>query len=290
MSPRRWPSCRSVPNHGSAAASRQIARPRIPHLRDILQGRRQGRRGTHDRPPRNLYERRGLIEPSFRGERIEPGIRTGLRQCKPSNWLKQGRSGRCIAADFGLYRNNRPRKSKEQRHDPDRRRTRHKPHALAARPPKGPLAAARPLLHRRRLDRHPGQSRDQSGQRRRAGQSAEARHRGSNAGGRGRRARVSGLGQAHRQATLQYPAQMVRPDHRQPRGSRADPDVRAGQAAGRSARRGRYRRRLCRVLRRGGAPRLWRNHSDPAARRAAAGDPPADRRCGAITPWNFPAR
>ena len=34
------------------------------------QGRRQGRRRTHDRPPRNLYERRGLIRPSpsFRGD------------------------------------------------------------------------------------------------------------------------------------------------------------------------------------------------------------------------------
>ena len=98
------------------------------------------------------------------------------------------------------------------------------------------------------------------------------------AGGRSRRARVSGLGQAHRQAALQYPAQMVRPDHRQPRGSRADPDLRAGQAAGGSARRGRYRRRLCRVLRRGSPPRLWRNHSDAARRCAAARDQAADRR------------
>ena len=36
------------------------ARTRISHLRHVLQGRRQGRGGTHDRPPRNLYERRGL--------------------------------------------------------------------------------------------------------------------------------------------------------------------------------------------------------------------------------------
>ena len=71
---------------------------------------------------------------------------------------------------------------------------------------------------------------------------------------------------------------MVRPDHRQPRRPRADPDLRAGQAAGGSARRSRYRRRLCRVLRRGGAAGLWRNHSDAAAGCAAAGDPPADRR------------
>ena len=97
-------------------------------------------------------------------------------------------------------------------------------------------------------------------------------HRGSDAGRRSRRARVPGLGQIHRQAALQHPAQMVRPDHRQPRGSRADPDLRAGQAAGGGARRSRYRRRLCRILRRGGAPRLRRNHSDAAAGRAAARD------------------
>ena len=98
------------------------------------------------------------------------------------------------------------------------------------------------------------------------------------AGGRSRRARVSGLGQAHRQAALQHLAQMVRPDHRQPRGPRADPDLRAGQAAGGGARRSRYRRRLCRILRRGGPPRLWRDHSDAAAGCAAARDQAADRR------------
>jgi acyl-CoA reductase-like NAD-dependent aldehyde dehydrogenase len=32
---------------------------------------------------------------------------------------------------------------------------------------------------------------------------------------------------------------------------------------------GRYRRRLCRIFRRGGPPRLWRNHPDAAARCAA---------------------
>ena len=143
---------------------------------------------------------------------------------------------------------------------------------------KDPSLLREPLLHRRRLGRHAVASRDQSGQRRRAGEGAGHEHRGSHAGGRSRRARVSGLGQAHRQAALQHLAQMVRPDHRQPRGSRADPDLRAGQAAGGSARRSRYRRRLCRVLRRGSAPRLWRDHSDAAAGCAAARDQAADRR------------
>ena len=71
---------------------------------------------------------------------------------------------------------------------------------------------------------------------------------------------------------------MVRADHRQSRGPRADPHLRAGQAARRSARRGRHRRRLYRVFRRGSPPRLWRDHPDPAARRAPACDQAADRR------------
>ena len=36
------------------------AGPRIPHLRHLHAGGRQGRRRAHGRPPRNLYERRGL--------------------------------------------------------------------------------------------------------------------------------------------------------------------------------------------------------------------------------------
>ena len=36
------------------------SRPRIPDLRDLLEVRRQGRRRAHDRPARDLYERRGL--------------------------------------------------------------------------------------------------------------------------------------------------------------------------------------------------------------------------------------
>ena len=51
------------------------ARPRIPHLRDLLEGRRQGRRGTHDRPPRNLYERRGLIGAVIPGREANPESR-----------------------------------------------------------------------------------------------------------------------------------------------------------------------------------------------------------------------
>src|SRR6202163_581371 len=44
---------------------------------------------------------------------------------------------------------------------------------------------------------------------------------------------------------FQHFTQMVRSDHRKSRGPRADSDARTGQAAGRGARRGRHRRRLC---------------------------------------------
>src|SRR4051794_29907358 len=71
---------------------------------------------------------------------------------------------------------------------------------------------------------------------------------------------------------------MVRADRGQPRGPGADTHLRAGQAAAGSAGRGRYRRRLCRILRRRGAPRLWRDHSLAAARCAAARHQAADRR------------
>ena len=119
---------------------------------------------------------------------------------------------------------------------------------------------------------------DQSRQWRRACQGAEDEHGGDDAGGGSRRARVSGLGETHRQTALQHPAKVVRPDHRQPRGPRADPDLGAGQAARRGAGRGRYRRRLCRILFRGSPPRLRRNHPDAKAGRAPAGDQAADRR------------
>ncbi len=63
------------------------ARPRIPHLRDLVAGRRQGGRGTHDRPPRNLYERRGLMR---------------IRSLK-IRWTQPRVCRRCIMSGFGLY-------------------------------------------------------------------------------------------------------------------------------------------------------------------------------------------
>ena len=103
------------------------------------------------------------------------------------------------------------------------------------------------------------------------------------------RARIPGLGEAHGEGALEHPAPLVRPDRRQPRRHRADPDLGAGQAAGGSARRSRYRRGLCRVLCGGSAPRVRRDHS-LAARRCAHRWRSASRSasCGAITPWNFP--
>ena len=109
------------------------------------------------------------------------------------------------------------------RHEPARRRTRFSLHPLAARPPERPLAVARPLLHRRRLGRHAVAPGHQSGQRCGTGEGARALHRRSHPGGRGRRTRVPGLGQADRQTAVEHPAKMVRTDHRQSRGPRADP-------------------------------------------------------------------
>ena len=61
----------------------EAARPRIPDLRDLLEGRRQGRRATHDRPPRNLYERRGLIRRRHSGAMRSIGPQ--VRNCAPGN-------------------------------------------------------------------------------------------------------------------------------------------------------------------------------------------------------------
>src|SRR6266404_4723727 len=43
-----------------AARTGGHARPRISHLCNLFEGGRPGRGGAHDRPPRNLYERRRL--------------------------------------------------------------------------------------------------------------------------------------------------------------------------------------------------------------------------------------
>ena len=78
--------------------------------------------------------------------------------------------------------------------------------------------------------------------------------------------------------------------HGQPGGPRADHDERAGQAAGRVARRGRLCRLLRRVLRRGGEAHLWRDHpvaTAPTPRIVVIRQPVGV--VAAITPWNFPA-
>src|SRR5258708_12858370 len=57
--------------------ARRATRPRISHLRDLHQGGRQGGCGAHDRPPRNLYERRGLS-----------GRHSGRPRLPPSNLVE----------------------------------------------------------------------------------------------------------------------------------------------------------------------------------------------------------
>ena len=87
------------------------------------------------------------------------------------------------------------------------------------------------------------------------------------------------------------PAQMVRADDGEPGGSRAADDGRAGQAAGRIARRDRLRGIVHRVVRR-------RRAGASTATRSRRTRPTSGSSCSrsrsacrvAITPWNFPDR
>ena len=99
----------------------------------------------------------------------------------------------------------------------------------------------------------------------------DPRHR---SGGEGLRA----VGEVAAEAARGCLTPMVRSDHRQSRRYRPDHDQRAGQAPRRSARRDRLRRRLHRVLRRGGQARLRRDQPDLPRRFAHSRLSPADRR------------
>ena len=103
-------------------------------------------------------------------------------------------------------------------------------------------------------------------------------------------ARLRSLGEDVAERARADPAPLVRPHHRQSRRHRAHHDERTGQAARGSARRGRLRRRLYRVFRRGGEAHLRRDQSDlprrfPHRRRQAAdrrgrGDHAVEFPCG----------
>ena len=85
-------------------------------------------------------------------------------------------------------------------------------------------------------------------------------------------------------------APLVRPHHRQSRRHRAHHDQRAGQAARGSARRGRLRRRLYRVFRRGGEAHLRRDQSDLPRRFPHRRHQAADRRRRGDHAVEFPGR
>jgi len=249
-----------------------------------------------NRPPRNLYERRGL------NLNVIPG------RCEASNpkcaIAHRGISSLQIAwssrapgpMQYGLFapillvtRQEAPRSNAMTP-------------TAAARAPKasapplrdrleGRLAVARAVLHRRRLDRErrrgPSPIRSTGWNWRNTGHE----HRRDDPGGRSRRARVSGPGpNSPAKQRSNIPAQMVRPDHRQPRGSGTDPDLGAGQS--------RWRRRWARSIsaapmsnslpkRRGGSTaKPFRRSAGPDARLLAIKQPIGV--CGAITPWEFP--
>ena len=102
-------------------------------------------------------------------------------------------------------------------------------------------------------------------------------------------AAMAGVARQDRQGALEHPAQMVRPDDGEPgRPGDAD-DRRAGQAAGRVARRDRLRRVVHRMVCRGRQAHLRRHHPDrmqPDKRIVVIKQPIGV--CAAMTPWNFP--
>src|SRR5262245_9626281 len=100
-----------------------------------------------------------------------------------------------------------------------------------------PEALPHPVLPRRpvgwRLEGHPG---GEPGHRLDARHGTAARRRGGAARDRRRGTRLAGVAREDRQRARRHPAQMVRPHDGEPGGSCPDPDRRAGQAVGGSAR------------------------------------------------------
>ena len=157
----------------------------------------------------------------------------------------------------------------------------------------GSLAAAPAMLRRRPLDRRRRRRLDagrRSGDRHaRSARRPCCTRRRRGARSTRRTARWPAWRGEDREGALGDPAQMARPDARERRRPRADPDHRAGQAAGRSEGRGaRSARRTS-----SGSPRKRSASTATSFRRSRN-----DRRlvvvkepvgvCAAITPWNFP--
>ena len=154
-----------------------------------------------------------------------------------------------------------------------------------------PVAAARPRLHRRRLDRGgEPQGGPQSGQRRADRRSRRRRRRRRARGDRRRGGGVSRLVGQDRARALGDPARVESPDARQRRRSRAHPDRRDGQAVRRGAGRDPLWRELRRMVRAGGAAGLRRRDSRPSRRQAHPRPQAADRRRGGDHAVEFPQR
>ena len=102
----------------------------------------------------------------------------------------------------------------------------------------------------------------QPGDRRRSRQNAALWRGGDDSRDRSRAARLRPLGEDAAQGAGADPATLVRPHHRQSRRHRPHHDQRAGEAPCGGAGRSRLRRRLHRILRRGGQAHLWRGQSD----------------------------
>ena len=124
------------------------------------------------------------------------------------------------------------------------------------------LSAEKPLPRRRRLGRRRDRRDPQSGDRRHDRQGPPLRRGGGEPRHRSGAEGLRAVGEDAAEAARGNLAPMVRSDHRQSRRYRPHHDQRAGQAPRRSARRGRLRRGLHRVLRRGGQAHLRRDQPD----------------------------
>ena len=112
-------------------------------------------------------------------------------------------------------------------------------------------------MDRRRRGRHPGH---QSGDERASRLGPEQRPQRDEARRRGGLAGLPGVAGEDRGGTGHHPAAPARPHPRASGRPRPASDPRAGQAPRRGEGRGRHERRLCAVVRRGGAAHLRRRH------------------------------
>ena len=146
------------------------------------------------------------------------------------------------------------------------------------------------MSRRRKMGRRGDAPDRQPGDRRRPRQDPALRRGRDDPRDRSGAARLRPVGEDAAEGAGADPAPVVRPHHPEPRRHRPHHDQRAGQAPCGGAGRGRLRRRLHRVLRRGGQAHLWRDQSDLPRRFAHCRHQAADRRGRGDHAVEFPRR